>query len=259
MKDNPIWLNLLLSGPNPNRWKMVREIVHHTLPKEEGLTVIVSAEEEAAAREFLDPGRFRVAEWSLLNGTIEFSEDLSPTRAHLLLYGRPEFADNLIEALVDGYRNSLFEMGRIATHVHSGWCSSDETARAWYEASIHFSDLVLLDNREEVEDPWVRNYQEKFRKQRYPCLFDLVRKGLPKHPDWLFESQPRRLSLVFDPDDLSGFANNDYDFDDEEEDPDDEEEPAGDPYLRRNVAGERERSVKPLPFALDETNQTKPD
>lgn len=258
MKDDPLWLNLLLSGPHPGRWKMVREIVHHTLPKEEGLNLYVSEGEESTARELFDPDRFRIAEWYLEDQTIAFSEDLAENRANLLLYGLPKFADELIEGLVNGFRQSAFEMGRIATHVHCGWCATLDDARNWYEAAIHFSDLVLLDNRDEVEDPWVRDYQEKFRKQRYPCLFDLVRKGLPKHPTWLFDSQPRRLSLVFDPDDLSGFAANDYEFD-EEEDLEDEEEAVGDPYLRRNVAGERERSVRPLPFGLDETNKTPPD
>ena len=238
---------------------MVREIVHHTLPKEEGINLYVSADEESLAREHFDPERFQIAEWSMEDGTVVFSEDLAEDRANLLLYGLPEFPDDLIEGLVNGFRRSAFEMGRIATHVHCGWCANSEEARGWYEAAIHFSDLVLLDNRQEVADPWVRDYQEKFRKQRYPCLFDLVRKGLPKHPDWIFDSQPRRLSLVFDPDDLSGFADSEYGFDDDEEDLEEEEEAAGDPYLRRNVAGEREKSVRSLPFALDETSETTAD
>lgn len=259
MTDQALWLNLLLSGPNPGRWKMIREIIQRALPKDEIINLYVSPGERNLALEAIDSERVNIGLWEINDGAIDFSTDLSENRVNLILYGLPEFADDLIEALVSGYQQSAFEMGRIATHVHCGWCANTEEARAWYEAAIHFSDLVLLDNRDEVEDSWVRDYQERFRKQRYPCLFDLVRRGLPKHPDWLFDSQPRRLSLVFDPDDLSGFATHTYGFEDEEEELDAEEEAAGDPYLRRNIAGEREKSIRPLPFSLDEAIKTKTD
>jgi hypothetical protein len=250
MTETAPWLNLLLSGPNPGRWKLVRESVQHALPKEEGVDLYVSPSERAAARAFFDPERFAVAEWEVSDGRILFSEPLSTERANLLLYGLPAFADDLLEALVDGFRAGGFEMGRIATHVHCGWCARREEARGWFDAAIHFSDLVLLDNRDEAGDPWVRRFQERYRKLRYPCHFDLVRKALPKHPHWLFDSQPRRLSLVFDPDDLSGLGPS---FPGAEDDGDeDEERPEGDPYLRRNAAGERERIVRPLPFAEGE-------
>ncbi len=248
MKES-LWLNLLLSGPNPGRWKLVRETIHQALPKDEGVNLYVSPAETESAHAWFAPDRFTVAQWEVRGGDLVFSEPLSPERANLLAYGPPEFPADLLDALVAGFRASAYEMGRIATQVHCGWCATHDEARAWFDAAIHFSDLVLLDNREEVEDQWVRDFQERFHKQRYPCLFDLVRKGLPKHPHWLFDSQPRRLSLVFDPDDLSGLGP--VAFDDEDDDPIEEDEPAGDPFLRRNAAGEREKPIRPLPFALD--------
>lgn len=249
MKETPLWLNLLLSGPNPGRWKLVQETVRHALPKDEGANVYVSPEESAAARAFFDRDRFSIGEWEVRAGRVAFSEPLAADRANLLVHGLPAFPDELLDGLVGGFRSSAFEMGRIATQVHCGWCSEHEEARAWFDGAIHFSDLVLLDSREAVPEQWVRDYQARFQRQRYPCLFDLVRKGLPKHPEWFFDSQPRRLSLVFDPDDLSGLEPDP--LADEDEDEARDAEPPGDPYLRRNAAGERERPLRPLPFALD--------
>ena len=251
MSANPLWLNVLFTGPNPNRWKLIRETMSHALPKEEGLHVIVSADELDAANEGLPGDRFNVSEWTLSDGRLEFSEPLSEDSTNLIVFGRPEFPDNLLEALSTAYREENFEIGRIATQVHCGWCSGEEEARAWYDGCIHFSDLVLLDSRDEVADSWVRDFQERFKKHRYPCLFDIVRKGLPKHPMWFFDSQPRRLSLIFDPDDLSGMGGDEYEIDGDEPDEDEDPEASGDPYLRRNIAGERERKVRPLPFDLD--------
>ncbi|MBC2604179.1 hypothetical protein [Puniceicoccus vermicola] len=251
MSESPLWLNLLLSGPNPDRWKLVRETVSHALPKDEGLTIFVSADELEEAREAFATDRYTVAEWTISDGAMEFSEPLSEEEGNLLIYGRPDFPDDLMDALISGFRAEHFEMGRIVTHVHCGWCEKTEEAKAWFEGCIHFSDLVLLDARHEVEDAWVRDFQEKYRKLRYPCHFDLVRKNLPKHPQWFFDSQPRRLSLVFDPDDLSGLGGEEYEIEGDPPDEEDDPEAAGDPYLRRNAAGERERKVRPLPFALD--------
>jgi len=253
MSEDPLWLNILFSGPNPARWKLIRETVSHALPKEEGITVYVSADELEEAREELSADRFNLAEWTLSGASVEFSEPLSEREANLLVFGRPDFPDDLLEALVAGFRSEHFEIGRIVSHIQCGWCANIEEARAWFDGTIHFSDLVLLDGRNEVEDTWVRDYQERFRKLRYPCTFDLVRKGLPKHPPWFFDSQPRRLSLVFDPDDLSGLGSADYEIEGDDPEEEDDPESTGDPYLRRNPGGERERKVRPLPFSLDGT------
>ncbi|MFP4352648.1 MAG: hypothetical protein ACLFRP_07900 [Puniceicoccaceae bacterium] len=248
--ENLPWLTVLLSGPNPGRWKLVLETVRHGLPKEEAVLLHVSPAEVEPARLFFPDDRFTIGEWTLADGAVLFSEPLTSDRTNVLVYGRPEFPDDLFEGLVDLFRAERCEMGRIVTQVHAGWGSGHEETKAWYDACIHFSDLVLIDNREEVPDAWVREFRERYLKLRYPCHFDLVRKGLPKHPEWFFDSQPRRLSLVFDPDDLSGLGPGPVESDEDETD-EIPEEPPGDPYLRRNAAGERERKIKPLPFALD--------
>tara|TARA_R100000027_G_scaffold5466_2_gene4416 strand:- start:338 stop:1114 length:777 start_codon:yes stop_codon:yes gene_type:complete len=251
MSEDPRWLSVLLSGPNANRWKLVRDTVSQVLPQEEGLRIYVTADELDRAREEFPADRYEVAEWRLRDGALEFSEPLSIERNNFLLYGLPAFPDDLLEGLAKAYRRGQFEIGRVITQVQCGWCAHVEEAKGWFDGCIHFSDLVLLDSRPEVEDLWVRDYQEHYRKLRFPCHFDLVRKGLPKHPLWVFDSQPRRMSLIFDPDELSGASEAEYEIEGDEPDDDEEVESLGDPFLRRNAAGERERKVRPLPFALD--------
>ncbi|MEM0965125.1 MAG: hypothetical protein AAGJ81_03095 [Verrucomicrobiota bacterium] len=239
------WLTLLLSGPNPSRWPVIRAALSLGLQKDELLTVLVAPSEESEARSELADQRFRIVLWTMEDGKIRFSEALVEGEANLLLYSGNPFPDELIEAIAKESQSGVFEISRVITQVHCGWCKESREAKAWFDACIHFSDLVLLDNRGDVEDAWVRDFQEHYRKEHYPCYFDLVKKGVPKHPEWIFDSQPRRLSLIFDPDDLSGMDLAGYEIEGDE--PEEEEELTGDPYLRRNAAGERERKVRPLP------------
>ena len=251
MSENQLWLSVLFSGPNPTRWKLLQETVSHALPKEEGLFVYVTPGELKEAREALPAERYTVGTWTLVEGRVVFDQPLSAEMGNLLIYGVTPFPADLVDALILGYRADDYVIGRIITHVHSGWCDTVEEAKGWYEGCIHFSDLVLIDSRDEVVDNWVRDILERYRKLHYPCHFDLVRRGLPKHPQWFFDSQPRRLSLVFDPDDLSGLGGMDYEIegDEPEEDEDEDGEKISlDPYLSRNAAGEREKKVRSLPF-----------
>lgn len=112
------------------------------------------------------------------------------------------------------------------------------------EACIHFSDAVLLANREEDAQKWLRDWQVGFEKTCFPCDFQMVRKdGSIPDPRRLFFPELRRMTHVFDAADqaIDPAEATDWEatFDPEEEDDLDSLSPEADPWLARHPGGSR--------------------
>ena len=71
-------------------------------------------------------------------------------------------------------------------------------ALAWFEACIHFSDIVLLNRREGVDNRWLRDFEAKYKKACNPARFLLLKRGRVANPPDVLDPQARRLSLYFD-------------------------------------------------------------
>jgi hypothetical protein len=123
------------------------------------------------------------------------------------------------------------EIGRIITVVHCALLSENPGAQAWYDACIHFSDMVLLNRRENVNNKLVKALEDRFTKERYPCRFALVKKGRVANPAEVLEPEARRLSLYFD----ELIPIEDDEFDDEEKPKDTQP----DKYIERLESGHR--------------------
>lgn len=245
VERSPVFV--VLAGPHPGRWALFDHLLRaERLPGEE---VRVWAVDDERPEEVGHPAVVP-AEWR-----VEEAEATPAETLQILLYAGRAFPAALLEELAGRSALGTLEVGRVTTLVHGPACRDSREADRWYEAAIHFSDLVLLDPRGTgVSEKWVRDFEERFRKQRFPCLFDRVKKDRPRHPAWLLDVQARRLSQAFEggeePDPGAEVVI-------EEGVPVDDDEgagelPATDPFLRRNAAGEFERFVPDLPaFALD--------
>ncbi|RPF73915.1 MAG: hypothetical protein CBC31_011130 [Verrucomicrobia bacterium TMED71] len=85
--------------------------------------------------------------------------------------------------------------------------------------------MVLLSNRSEVSNKWIDEFQDRYLKDYYPCLFVFVKKGRLPNPSLVLEPEARRISKLFDEADEYVFLD-----DEDEEEVDEEDEPtAGDP------------------------------
>ena len=127
-------------------------------------------------------------------------------------------------------------VARIVTVLHCAFLKEHPGATPWFDACIHFSDVVLLNRREEVDNRWVRDFEERFRKERYPCRFLMVKNGRVRNPHEVLEPEARRFSLHFD--ELVPIEEDSLDGDEQPEDM------RPDPYLERNESGQR---AKPIP------------
>ena len=127
------------------------------------------------------------------------------------------------------------ELARILCVINCGLAAQHKELLAWFDACVHFADVVLLNRRDGVANKWMSDFQARYAAQFLPCLFELVKAGRVTNPALILEPQARRMSHVFD-EELNWEVTGDGD-----EDADDEEEieahPEEDPYLQRRAGG----------------------
>lgn len=160
------------------------------------------------------------------------------------------------------------ELARIVTVLHSQLASTQPSLHLWFEALVHFSDIVLFSRREDVSNKWFRDFEQRFKKECYPVHFEFVKGAHVRNPAEVLYPEPRRLSQAFDfeEDDavvdystvaqtieeteIGGEA---YDADDDVDAVElndlEEEEAVEDPYFVRDNSGRRARHLPDIrPF-----------
>lgn len=159
--------------------------------------------------------------------------------------------ENPVEQL-DQFQHWLAQSGlalaRILCVVHCQLAERHPALLAWYEACIHFSDVVLLNRREGVANKWVSDFRRHFEKQFYPCLFELVKGGRVDNPARVLVPEARRLTHVFEDEPEWILTNAEGEtIDEEDETAEGEEEveatPVEDIYFARDAAGRRARRI----------------
>ncbi len=144
------------------------------------------------------------------------------------------------------------ELARIITVVHCQLWMDHPALTPWYEACIHFSDVILLNRRENVLNKWISDFRHRLEKERHPGLVELVKKGKVDHPQVLLYPEPRRLSLYFDQPEpscswnmleITALAPEQADEGEGTLDLQAEEEPVVEVYFERNPAGQRVKQI----------------
>jgi len=142
----------------------------------------------------------------------------------------------MVEALKKWLDHNQCRIGRILTVVHCDFFAETPEALPWIDACLHFSDISLLNRRENVSNRWIRDFQNRFQKERLPLLFYFVKKGRVPNPPAVLDPEARRVSLYFDE-----LPEIDEDKPAAGEEPPDDAGP--DPYVARLENGQRKRPV----------------
>lgn len=145
-----------------------------------------------------------------------------------------------LEQLRDWMEGNGRALGRIFTVVDCAALSEEAGLHEFYDLCLHFSDVLLLANRETVSKKWIQQYQERIRKKAVPTLVTLLKKdGRVDDVVALLFPEARRLTQFFDPDEpalppgleIEGFRT-------DEEDEIDPRDPQEDTFLARNDDGQ---------------------
>lgn len=205
-----------------------------------------------AASEATDPADAKLPalspwQWNAADGVIAGTLPAGATHVFFLVEGRHNPVDQ-IEVFRPWLEAQGGELARVLCIVHAQLVEKNPSLLAWYEACVHFADVVLINKREGLENKWVSDFLTHFKKQFFPCLFEMVKDGRVKNPALILEPQARRVSQVFDEEQDWVFTNAEGEEIDEQEETEDEDEeieakPAEDPYFERRNGGRRVREI----------------
>jgi hypothetical protein len=237
---------LILGAFGSGRRQIVADLIQDGLSPDDRPAVLLADDETAAEVEAKLPQLSR-REWT--ENTIRAEVPAKASHVFFILAGRRSQVDQT-EAFKAWLAAHGLELARSICVVNCQLAEKNPPLLAWYEACVHFADIVLLAKREGVENKWISDFLAHFKKQFYPCIFEMVKNGSVKNPALILEPQARRMTHVFDEEQdwiVTNAEGEEVDEEDEEIDEDEElqAKPEEDPYfVRRSEGGRR---VKELP------------
>lgn len=188
-----------------------------------------------------------VIDWHLDGATIRHgSIKAAPRTIFFLAPGHSDPAD-VAEALKSWMDGNQCQLARIITVVHCNFLSQNGNALPWFNACIHFSDVVLLNCRETVSNKWIKDFETSYQKQYCPARFLLVKKGRVANPFDVMEPEARRISLYFD--ELTPIEEDEFD----DLTPEDRKT---DKYIERMENGQRSQRVPDIQQILKPESST---
>ena len=262
----PIYIFLGAAGSG--RREILCDLVENGLDKNARIVSVFI--EESEEQSHVDERLYAIEHSEILSWRWEDSQPMqaeewsADTGAAFFLTQGLECPVEQLETLKRWMADNGFVPARIFTIVNCGLLEQNPGLRPWYEACIHFSDLVLLNKREGVSNKWIQEYQEYFTKACYPCLFEPVKKGRLGNPISALFPETRRLSHFFDNDyvadceiapDMDEIVIED-DFEGSEGEID-YRNSAGDPYMARLSNGQRTKTLPDIKRFLSDPESAK--
>lgn len=238
---------LVLGAPGSGRREVLADVIAAGLADTDRPAVLLSEGEGAAPADARLPA---IARWEWVDGAIVGTLPTEATHVFFVVDGRRNPVDQ-IEVFKAWLEAQGGEFARAFCVVNFQLVARHSSLLVWYEACVHFSDVVFLNRREGVANKTVSDFLTHFKKQYYPCLFERVKDGHVKNPALILEPEARRMTHVFDEEQNWIFTNAEGEVIEEQEDTgsdDDEEEieakPEEDPYMERLNGGRR---LRPIP------------
>lgn len=237
---------LILGATGSGRREILVDLIQDGLDEKDRAAILLPAAEAPVEVDAKLPGE--VARWDWLeDGAIAASLLTGATHVFFVTDGRRNPVDQA-EAFRPWVEAQGGEVARVVCVIDSQLAEKHPALLAWFEACVHFSDVVLLNKREGVDNKWMSDFLQHFKKQYYPCLFEMVRDSQVKNPALILEPQARRMSHVFDEEQDWIFTNAEGDEIDEQEETDDDDDeieakPEEDPYFERRNGGRRVKEI----------------
>ena len=232
----------VLGTPDSGRRAIVDDIIANGLDADTRVLVLRAESEDTAPADatIAERANVEVRTWTWDGTTLPELELPGGSTVFFLAESRGDPMQQL-EALKPWLAQRHAELARVLCVVDCQLAEKTPALAPWFDAWLHFSDVVFLTKRDGVANKWLSGFIRRYEEQFYPCLFIQVKKtGLP-NPALVLEPQPRRVSQYFDEEEFA--APIEIETDDEEDDEDDDLTPP-EPYFERNRSGRR---VKELP------------
>jgi hypothetical protein len=236
---------LILGAAGSGRREVLRDLIEGGLEETDTPAVMIPASEPIVEGDVIKLPN--VSTWNWSDGAIIGTVPTGASHVFFVTDGTRNPVDQ-IEVFKAWIEAQNGELARVLCIVNTQLAEKHSALLAWFEACVHFADVVLLNKREGVGNKWMSGFLEHFKKQYYPCIFELLKDGQVKNPPLILEPQARRMSHVFDEEQDWVFTNSEgeeIDEQEETEDGDDEIEakPEEDPYFERRNGGRRVKEI----------------
>lgn len=251
--SQPPLVYFILGTPGSGRRGIIRDLIDNGFEAGETALVLLAEGEPAdpADARLAARGATRVQRWKYVppapSATLAPPElpEVKLAGARQVFFLADAHADPItqLEALKPWLARHGVQLARIFCVVDCQFAEKQTPLRAWYEACIHFSDVVFLTKREGVANKWISDFLRHYQDECVPAHFLHLKKDGIANPALLLDPSPRRVSQYFDEaEDFSGLV---IETDDEEDEDEGENGlPESEPYFERQRSGRR---VKELP------------
>ena len=185
---------LILGTAGSGRREVLADLVEGSMGAGERAAVLLATDEAKDAGDDKLPNLTR---WEWRDGFMLAILPPEATHIFFVTSGRANPVDQ-IEAFKPWLEAQGGELARVLCVVSCQLAEKHPQLLAWYEACIHFADVVLLNRRDGVDNKWLSDFLAHFQGQFYPCLFERVKSGRVKNPALVLDPQARRMSHLFD-------------------------------------------------------------
>jgi hypothetical protein len=198
----PVDLYLILGCAGSKRRVVLADLVSEGLMPDDRAAVLLGDAEaaDAAGDAVLAKSGAAIGRWHWAKPEIEFEVPEGTTHLFLVADGRGNPVDQ-IEALRELLlvRGDL-RLARVLFIADAALLFAKPEAQPWYDACVHYADVVLLTRVEGIDQKWINGFEKRYREQYCPFLFEIVRRDQLKNPAVLLVPEARRVSQVFDED-----------------------------------------------------------
>ncbi len=137
--------------------------------------------------------------WKWQEGQIIASEPVEGATAIFFILSGTESPVDALEKMPEWLKKNELMLTRIITVLDCKQAQNQADWKPWYEACIHFSDVVLLRHEQgHVAHSWLEPFLEHYSKSYYPCLWLRIKQEGLENPALVLDSSVRRMSHAFD-------------------------------------------------------------
>jgi len=236
----------ILGTPGSGRRSLVRDLIENGLAAEDKALVLLAQSENAdpADAKLAALPNVEVRRWNWTEPTLP-PVDLPPGATVFFLADSRVSPIDQLEALKPWLEEHGATLARVFCVVDCSLAEKQPVLRQWFDACIHFADVVFLTHREGLANKWLSDFIAHFKDQRYPCHFVQVKtKGNLATPLVWLDPTARRVSQYFDEGETYEIEG--LETDDEEETEADTGLLPPEPYFVRLGSGRREKEVPNL-------------
>lgn len=241
----------LLGTAGSGRRAIVRDLIENGLGPDDRAVVLVAESEpdDPADAKLAALPNVEVRSWQWSEPALPGMELPEGATIFLLADSQASPVDQ-VEALKPWLGAHGLELARIFTVVDCQLAEKQPVLRQWFDACIHFSDVVFLTRREGIPNKWLSDFIKHYTDEYFPCHFVQVKpKGNLATPLVWLDPTPRRVSQYFEDDyvDMSDLVIEIGEDEAEEGEKVEADEEDGiippEPYFVRQRSGRREKEV----------------